>query len=235
MRFYLCFLLPAFMVATMAIPVSAQSVPATDPVNRFEKDVVKYEAQDKTTPPPKNAILLAGDSQFFRWSTFHEDLKGYTVINRGIDSLQMSDLLFFTDRLVLAYKPRLIVLHIAGNDVHNKRKAAEILADYKSFVTKVRDKLPDVPIIFSSITPGPARWDEAPQRVETNKLIQDYCATQKNMHFLDLWSAMLTSDGKPREDIWVQDRVHPNHEGYLIRTRLMLPLLGPPDQTVTPH
>jgi hypothetical protein len=39
---------------------------------------------------------------------------------------------------------------------------------------------------------------------------------------------MLTPDGKPREDIWVADRVHPNHEGYLIRVRLMKPLLGEP-------
>ena len=30
-----------------------------------------------------------------------EDLPGYTVINRGIDSFQMSDLLYFADRLVL--------------------------------------------------------------------------------------------------------------------------------------
>lgn len=220
----------AFLIPLAARAQAAPSTASAATPNHFEKNVAGYEAQDKKSPPPKNAILLAGDSQFYRWSTVKDDLKGYTVINRGIDSLQMSDLLFFTDRLVLAYKPRLIVLHIGGNDVHNKRKPADILADYQSFVTKVRTALPDVPIIFSSLTPGPARWDEAPQRIETNKLIQDYCAKQKNMPFLDLWSAMLTPDGKPREDIWVQDRIHPNHEGYLVRVKLMLPLLGPPDQ-----
>ena len=187
-------------------------------------------AQSTDIGASRRINLLAGDSQFFRWSTVHDDLKGYTVINRGIDSLQMSDLLHFTDRLVIPYKARLIVLHIAGNDVHTKRPPADILADYKSFVAKVRAAQPEVPIIFSSLTPGPARWDEAPQRVETNKLIQSWCATQKNMTFLDLWNPMLAPDGKPRDDIWVADRIHPNHEGYLIRTRLMLPLLGSPDQ-----
>jgi len=94
----------------------------------------------------------------------------------------------------------------------------------------VRAKLPGVPIIFSSITPGPGRWDEAPQRREANRLIGEYIATRPDLKFIDLWDAMLTPDGKPREDIWVEDRVHPNHSGYLIRVRLTLPLLGPTDQ-----
>src|SRR5262249_4849783 len=89
--------------------------------DRFEKNVRTYEAEDQATPPPKGAILLAGDSQFFRWKTLAEDLPGYTIINRGIDSFQFADVLRYTDRLVLRYEPRLIVLHVGGNDVHNGR------------------------------------------------------------------------------------------------------------------
>ena len=95
------------------------------------------------------------------------------------------------------------------------------------FVGRVRARLPDVPIVWSSITPGPGRWDEAPQRAAANKLLSGYIATQKNLHFVDLWSAMLTPDGQPREELWVEDRVHPNHAGYLIRVELTRPLLGP--------
>src|SRR4029077_21284207 len=117
-----------------------------------------------------------------------------------------------------------------GNDVHNGATPAQVLENFKSFVAAVRAKLPEVPIIYSSITPGPGRWDEAPQRRQTNQAIRDYIATQPGLQFIDLWEAMLTPDGKPREDIWVDDRVHPNHAGYLIRARLTLPLLGPIDQ-----
>jgi hypothetical protein len=49
------------------------------------------------------------------------------------------------------------------------------------------------------------------------------------VHFLDLRDAFLGPDGKPREDLYGPDRIHPNHEGYLVRVRLMRPLLGPPD------
>jgi len=124
----------------------------------------------------------------------------------------------------------MIVLHIGGNDVHDGKSPSQVLADFKAFVAKVRAVQPNVPIAFSSITPGPGRWDEAEKRKQTNKVIHDYIATQQNLLFINLWDAMLTADGKPREDLWVADRVHPNHEGYLLRVKIMRPILGEPDK-----
>src|SRR4051812_2077295 len=146
--------------------------------NPFEKNVQLYEAVDRTNPPPQKAILLVGDSQFFRWKTVAEDLPEYTVVNRGIDSFQTSDLVYFADRLVLPYNPRMIILHVGGNDVHAHKSAERILTDFKTFVAKVRAHFPTVPIAFSSTTPGPARWEEAAQRKEANRVIKEYIATQ---------------------------------------------------------
>ena len=218
-------------ILILSIGLALTTTSAAEPAeNRFEKQVLLYEAADKASPPPEGAILLAGDSQFFRWKTVNEDLSGYTVVNRGIDSFQTSDLLHYTDRLVLPHKPRMIILHIGGNDVHTGKTPERLLADFQAFVAKVRAVLPGVPIAFSSTTPGPGRWEEADRRKAANKLLKDYIATQPGLHFIDLWDAMLTADGKPREDIWVEDRVHPNHAGYLIRVKIMRPLLGEPDQ-----
>ena len=47
------------------------------PPSRFESNVVAYEAADFATPAPRGAILLVGDSQFFRWRTLAEDLPGH--------------------------------------------------------------------------------------------------------------------------------------------------------------
>jgi lysophospholipase L1-like esterase len=214
--------------APAATSVRAQAAQAAP--HRFEDNVRAYEEADKTDPPPAHAILLAGDSQFYRWKTLHEDLPDYTIVNRGIDSFQTSDLIYFADRLILRYAPRMIVLHVGGNDVNNGKTPDQILADFKTLVATVRTTLPDVPIAFSSITPGPGRWSQAAQRTQTNLVIKRYVATQKGLLFIDLWDAMLTPDGQPREDLWVADRIHPNHEGYLIRVRIMRPLLGPPDR-----
>jgi len=224
-----CILRPIVLVGLFFTGLAAAQPPAAA-ADRFERNVQTYEAADKLNAPPQGAILLVGDSQFFRWKTVQEDLKGYTVVNRGIDSFQSSDLLYFTARLVFSYRPRLIVIHVGGNDVHNGKSPARILADFKAFVAKVRAVLPQVPIAFTSITPSPGRWNEAVSRKAANQVVRDYIATQKNLHFIDLWDAMLTPEGKPRKDIWVGDQVHPNHAGYLIRVAIMRPLLGAPDE-----
>lgn len=222
----------ALFISGLTTGVSrAQSAAGT---NRFEKNVVAYEAADKSNVPPKNAILLVGDSQFFRWKTLGEDLPGYTVINRGIDSFETSDLVDFAQRLVLPYHARMIILHVGGNDVHRGKSAERVLADFKAFVAKVRAVQPTVPIAFSSITPGPGRIAEAPRREEANKLIKDYIATQPGLLFIDLWDAMLTPHGQPREDLWVADRIHPNHAGYQLRVKIMQPILGQPDKKANP-
>lgn len=217
----------------LVVGVRAQSnIPVAAVGNRFEKNVLAYEVADRTNPPPQKAILLVGDSQFFRWKTLAEDLPDFTIVNRGIDSFQTSDLVFFADRLVVPYHPRMIVLHVGGNDVHAGRSPEQVLTDFKSFVAKVRAHFPAIPIAFSSLTPGPGRWEEAPKRKETNDLIKQYIATQPDLFFIDLWDAMLTADGKPRPDLWVADGVHPNHAGYLVRVKIMRPLLGEPDRKV---
>jgi lysophospholipase L1-like esterase len=220
------------VLLTLALVTFAHVASAQTPTDstRFEKVVLAYEAADKTAAPPRGAILLAGDSQFYRWKTLSEDLPDFTVVNRGIDSFQSPDLLFYFDRLVLPYKPRMIVLHVGGNDIHNGRTPAQVLADFKTFVAKVRAVQPDVPIAFSSITPSPGRWSEKDQRIEANRLVKDYVATQRNLHFIDLWDAFLKPDGTPNDGLYGEDRIHPNQDGYRVRVKIMRPLLGKPDK-----
>lgn len=222
---------PGLPAGVAILMLTCASLHAQTPLaERFEKKVLEYEAADRAAPPPRGAILFAGDSQFYRWSTIHEDLPDYTLVNRGIDSFQTTDLIRYADRLIVPYAPRLIVLHVGGNDIHGGKPPAQVLADFKTLVDRIHAKLPGVRILYSSITPGPGRWDEAPQRREANRLVAAYVATQPTLGFIDLWNAMLTDDGRPREDLWVADRVHPNHEGYLLRVKLTRPLLGPPDR-----
>jgi lysophospholipase L1-like esterase len=224
----ICGLLALGFGAALASPAAAQ--PAVDLPAHFAERVAAYEASDKATPPPANAILLAGDSQFDRWKTYQADLPGYTVINRGIDSFRTDDLIQYADRLIVAYRPRMVVLHVGGNDINRGKTPEQLLADTQTLVGTIRAGLPGVKIAWSSTTPGPGRWAQADRRKAANALVKAWAATQQDVVYIDLWDAMLTPDGQPREDLWVADRVHPNHAGYLIRAKLTIPVLGLPDR-----
>ena len=107
-------------------------------------------------------------------------------------------------------------------------------AEWRSFVEKVHASLPDVPMVFFGITPNVARWDEVPTRKATNKLVHDYLATQKNVRFIDCFDAFLGPDGKPRDELYIADRMHPSAAGYTLRAEIVRPFLGPPDRKVGP-
>ena len=199
-------------------------------VHRFEKDIAAFEVADQKNPPPKDAILFVGDSTFTRWKSIHEDLPEYTVINRGFGGSQMSDLLHFSDRIVIPYKPRLIIVQEGGNDLHSGRSPEELLADVKAFVEKVQRDLPGVPIAIGGLAPNPARWNEVETRKRSDQLIKEYVAAQKNVTFIDFFDAFLGPDGKPREDLFVEDRMHPSTLGYQLRVRIIRPILGKADR-----
>lgn len=215
--------LPALLIVSTSL--TALHAAAGQEPNKFEKDIVAFEAADKTSPPPKNAILFVGDSQFTRWKTIHEDLKGFTVINRGFGGSKMSDLLYYTDRVVIPYRPRLIVVNEGGNDIHGGRPPEELLADFKAFVAKVQRALPNTRIALSGLQPSPARWAQADTRRRFNAMLREYVATQKNVVYIDLFDAYLGADGKPREELFVADMTHHNAAGYAVRMRVMRPLL----------
>jgi lysophospholipase L1-like esterase len=222
--------IPALLLLlTTALEGPMHAAPAAENADRFEKDIAAFEAADRQSPPPSSAILFVGDSQFTRWKSIHEDLKGYTVINRGFGGSQMSDLLRYTDRIVIPYRPRLIVVNEGGNDINAGRSPEDVLADVKAFVEKVHAALPNTRIAVSSLQPSPARWSQAETRRRFNSMLRAYVTTQKNVIYVDLFDAYLGADGKPREELFVADRLHHSPEGYAVRMRILRPILGRPE------
>jgi lysophospholipase L1-like esterase len=206
---------------------------AEPPAHHFEKDIAAFEAADAAKPSPHGAILFVGDSTFTKWKAIHDDLPGYTVINRGFGGSQMSDLLYFTDRIVIPYQPRLVVVQEGGNDIHSGRTPEQLLADIKAFVEKVHAALPGIPIVIGSMTPNVPRWGEVETRKRANQMVKDYVATQKGVTFLNFFDEWLGADGKPREELFVEDHLHPSPLGYQLRVKIMRPILGEPDRPAT--
>jgi lysophospholipase L1-like esterase len=183
---------------------------------RWEKTIAAFEAADKTNPPPQGAILFIGSSTIVRWKTLAQDFPEHAVINRGFGGSQIADSVFYADRIVIPYRPRMIVLRAGGNDIHAGKTPEQVAADFKTFVEKVRAKLPEVRMAYMPINASPSRWANAEREKQANQLIKAYITTGKNLDYIDAYDATLGADGKPREDLFVQDRLHFNAEGYKV-------------------
>ena len=198
-----------------AVENSAPARPAIK-TNAFEKDILAFEASDKTNPPPKNAVLFIGSSSIRMWKTLAKDFPDYRVINRGLGGSQISDSIYFADRIVIPYEPRTIVFYAGGNDINAKKTPETVFNDFKTFVAKVRGKLPATKIVYISVAPNPARWAQIEQVRAANTLIRDYAAKEAGLSFIDVHPHMLGEDGQPKPDIYLADNLHMNEKGYAI-------------------
>ena len=138
------------------------------------------------------------------------------MINRGFGGSQIADSVFYADRIVIPCRPRLIVLRAGGNDIHAGKTPEQVAADFRAFVEKVRAKLPDVRIAYMPINASPSRWANVEREKQANQLINEYIAAGKNLDYIDTFDATLGADGKPREELFVKDRLHFNDEGYKV-------------------
>jgi lysophospholipase L1-like esterase len=212
----------SLVLAAFALVIGS-FLPAADrrQSGKWERAIEAFEAADKKSPPAPGAVLFIGSSSIRYWKTLQADFPNYRVLNRGFGGSHIADSTHFADRIVFPYKPSAIILHAGSNDLAAGESPERVFADYKAFVAKVREALPDTPIAFLSINPTPARWSQADKQQETNRLIREYVAGKKGLAFLDIWDALLGPDGKPREVLHVHDHLHPNAAGYKIRTRII--------------
>jgi hypothetical protein len=212
-------------LAGWVILFSVLAASAAGKTNRFEADIVAFEKADKTNPPPQNGILFIGSSSIRMWKSLAKDFPEHRVFNRGFGGSEISDSVFFADRIVLPYRPVQIVLYAGGNDIHGGKSPERVFSDFKEFVQVVRKGLPETEIDYISIAPNRSRWAEVDRVKAANKLIEDYIKGKKGLRFINVFPHMLGPDGEPKADIYLEDKLHMNAKGYELWTGLVRPYL----------
>ena len=215
------------VLALLVVPstrVAAQAAVAQ--ADRWESAIAKFEDADKVTPPPQNAIVFIGASSIVRWNlreSFPE--LGPQAINRGFGGSLAADSTRYADRIVIPYKPRVVVFYAGDNDVEANHTPAQIAGDFAAFERKVHAALPDTQIVFISIKPSIRRFPWIEQIKGANALVREYCATHPHLTFVDIVPQMLGEDGKPRKELLVADGLHMTPAGYKIWNDALRPVL----------
>jgi lysophospholipase L1-like esterase len=206
--------------------VAAPTAATADRFAQWEADVRGFEDEDRRNPPPTGAVLFYGSSSIRFWESLARDFPDQRVINRGFGGSQMDDALHFVDRIVLPYRPRVIVLYEGDNDLAAGRTPAAIVADYRAFVDTVRHRLPETRVVFVAIKPSLARWNLVDRIRETNALVQRYVERDPaHLAYADVFTPMLGTDGRPRPELFREDGLHMTPQGYALWTEVVRPLL----------
>ncbi|HKJ68839.1 MAG TPA: SGNH/GDSL hydrolase family protein [bacterium] len=221
----------ALLLGVIFIFPGAQKV--TGQPDRWESAIQAFEAQDEQNPPPEGAVLFAGSSSIRGWESLQQDFPFVQVIQRGFGGSEMEDLLYYADRIVLPYKPAVIIVYEGDNDIANGKSPDRVFADFRRFVEKVHAALPDTRIGYIAIKPSFARWNLIEEMAEANQMIREFTLWRSNLEYIDIFSSMLGLDGKPRKELLIEDGLHLTPAGYHLWTEMVTPYLQSAEITQT--
>ncbi len=187
-------------------------------VKAWESDIQKFEQLDISKSYPDDAILFVGSSSIKLWSNIGRDMQPYNVIQRGYGGAKLSDFAVYADRIIYPHPCSAIVIFIA-NDIsgtESDKTPAEVGKLFRKTLYIIRRKFKDTPVFWIGITPTAARWNVWPEIKEANFRISKICRAHRNTYYINTEQAYLNKDGLPRTELFVDDKLHLNDEGYRI-------------------
>lgn len=222
-------LVGALLIATACAPVSP--VPPAPPsvapatASAFESEIAEIEARDGVDARTRGGTVFVGSSSIRMWPNLAADFPGLPVFNHGFGGSTLADVVWFTPRIVLPYAPRAIVLYAGDNDLAAGRTPEQVLNDYTSFVRVARQALPAVRLVYVSIKPSPSRWALAEPMRQANALIARAIARDTLATYVDVFTPMLGSSGRPRPELFQADSLHMTPAGYALWRERLAPLI----------
>jgi lysophospholipase L1-like esterase len=220
-------ILHPLLAISIFVTAGSTSIRAQTPhdFGKWERAISTFEQMDRTNPPPKGCLVFIGSSTIGRWTTLARDFPGQRVVNRGFGGSEIVDSTHFAERVILPYQPRMIFLRAGGNDIHAGKSAEEVFADFKDFVAKIQAKLPEAAIVFISLSPSIARWTQADKEKALNEMVRQYAEKTPRLKYCDVWTVPLGADGRPRPEVFVEDKLHFNAEGYKLLIERVRPFV----------
>ena len=205
-------------------------------VKRFEDRILAYES----VPVETGMILFYGHSLFTRCSfitkagvdnpKLEDEVRmkdgSKACLNHGFGTSSADDLLYYYDRMVRPYKPRVLVIATQGNDVAYGYSAKDIMEIEARIIDWAQADFPGIKIYCFSSNPTIKHKGEknvfTRVRDEYNQILEDYCRRRENCTYVSLIDqpfyfedpADVGNYDKIREDIFVADRTHMNPKGY---------------------
>lgn len=187
----------------------------------FEPEILAFEASDRAAPPPQGGVVFVGSSSFRIWTNVAADFPGVALLNRGFGGSTLPEVIQLTPRIVLPYRPHLVLVYGGDNDLNAERTPADVLDDYRTFVKIIRRELPSTRVTFVSIKPSPSRWTIIDKVREANRLVQQDVARDTLQAYVDVFTPMIGANGHARPELFGPDSLHMNRAGYLLwRERL---------------
>ena len=197
----------------------------TQEAERFQSEVDKLIAIEHTVGDSDRVLLFTGSSSIRMWKTLQDYFEGYYTINNGFGGSHMSDLLFYSEDLVHVFNPEMIFIYEGDNDIAAGKNKKEIAKSTKRLLKEIKKKHPGTTVVLIAAKPSPLRWDFKKEYEDLNAYFEKLASRKKNIYYADVWDPMLDDKGMVIKELFIEDDLHMNEDGYIIWGKVLNDLL----------
>ena len=172
-------------------------------------------------------VLFLGSSSINLWDNIYRDMAPLKILRRSYGGAALRDMLYNYDVIARGYYPRSIVIYVE-NDLAGTPEdltVGETFDFFRLLTNRLQRDYPDIPIFILSYKPSLARKEMIPKHEIINALLQEYASKREGLTYIDVASCLYDNNGKLRKDIFKQDGLHMNQNGYDLWTAILKPQL----------
>jgi len=160
------------------------------------------------------------------WESLGDDFRDAGVLNLAFGGSTLAACVWYFERLVVPCYPRSIVCYAGENDLGEGYMPEEVVESFRKLLAKIDSHFPTTPFTMLSIKPSPSRWHLADQIRDTNETMRRELQGRPRRYYIDIFSAMLGSDGRPDNSLFQEDWLHVSPDGYQVWKKLLLDRTG---------
>lgn len=219
-------LLALLIAGSAALQPGCGSAGASSTANTgFALEIEAFLKEDRVNPPPRGGILFIGSSIFREWTHLQEQMAPLPVFNRAFGGSRTADVLYYMDKIVLPYAPKIIVYYCGSNDINALERPVTIFQRIAQFSERVREALPGTLVYMVSINRAPQKKDRWDIVDSTNIMVGEYCRATRNRGYIDVNPVLFDSQGKPRLDLYRDDQLHFKDQAYVEFAAIIKPVI----------
>jgi len=220
MNYYKQILALLLFISTCAPKVSGQEYD-----DKWQDEIKAFDKLNGDAPA-QGGILFTGSSSIKLWKDPAKDFNNFDILNRGFGGSQIIDLIENFDQVILKYHPKKIVIYSGDNDVQAGKSSEVVFGDFCTLFGMIKAKLPDARVYYIAIKPSLNRWSKVLEMKKANTMINEYLNTKSNGNFVDIFSPMIGTEGKPCKKWFIEDGLHMTKEGYALWTEILAPFIA---------
>ena len=195
-------------------------------ITRYQRDITNYQKENKRLKDLSCDVLFLGSSSINLWDTIYEDFAPLKLIRRSYGGATLRDMIYNYNTIAKGYTPKSILLYVE-NDLGSHKEgvnAVKCFDLFRIFIDKLKKDYPNTPLIVVSLKPSQHKADQLKDQLLVNALLEEN-ATAQGYTYVDITKVMYDEAGNLRTDIFKEDNLHMNAEGYKLWTAILKPLL----------